>query len=391
MRSSTSNELSAKMGGQFLSPSSFGTSMTLAETLEEAVFRVASIQAMSIEDLSVFFYSKEGQSEVKESIVIENEVIRSVAIIGFGKMLLLAWERSSNCDIEKFLRFSSLSEARRMKDDFMDFTSEVLGSFALGVVGRATASDPLQLLEDVPSCVGAYSEVLSELYHQFNSKIFEFDTAIDNMLGIDDLETCRTKSSHDAISWIPFIRRVTGGLLCSGGHFLLIERWHQMSSCYEYSRLLSQLFLFLLGNGAIDQNRKDGSVASVVLDWAALSNGRAGGGSFDLVSSLGSGGSGESYHTSVRVHRVAEEWICILQQQMASVNVYHAAVSVGEALSFCHVSCGLPEEVKSQVQLLLCSAQLCSALILATAVFSGSSHIAIHHSYILFYRCACVS
>ena len=241
-----------------------------------------------------------------------------------------------------------------MKDDFMDFTSEVLSSFAFGVVGRATASDPLQLLEDLPSCVGAYSEVLSELYHQFNSRIFEFNTAIDSMLGVDDWETCQKKSCYESISWIPFIRRVTGGLLSTGGHFLLIERWHQMSSCYEYSRLLSQLFLFLLGEGAIDQNGEDGSVASVVFDWASLVKGRAGGGSFDLATTLsGSGSNGESYHTSIQVSRVAEQWVCILQQQIASVNVYQAAASVSEALSFCHVSCGLPEEVKSQVKLLL--------------------------------------
>jgi hypothetical protein len=356
MRGSNSNEHSAKMGGQFLSPSSYGTNMTLAETVEEAVYRVASIQAMSMEDLSVYFYSKEGQSEVKESIVIENEIVRSIAIVGFGKLLLLAWENSSKCDIEKFLRFSSLSEARRMKDDFMDFTSEVLGSFASGVVGRATASDPLQLLDDLPSCVGAYSEVLSALYQQFNSRIFEFNTAIDNMLGINDLETCKTKCSYDAISWLPFIRRVTGGLLCAGGHSLLIERWHQMSSCYEYRRLLSQLFLFLLGEGALDQNGEDGSVASAVLEWATLVKGRAGGDSFALVTPmLGSGSSGESHHTSVRVHRIAEDWICILQQQVASVSVYQAVAAVGEALSFCHVSCGLPEEVKSQVTPLLLS------------------------------------
>jgi hypothetical protein len=56
-----------------LSQNEGGLTMTSIETAEGAIHRMAVLGSMSLQDLIVFFYSKEGQTEVRESIVLENE------------------------------------------------------------------------------------------------------------------------------------------------------------------------------------------------------------------------------------------------------------------------------------------------------------------------------
>ena len=327
-----------KHGGndQFVSSSSDGISMSSVENLKQAMHRIALLQTMSMEDLVVFFHSKEGQSEVRDSIVLDNEVIRAVAIVGFGKLLLLAWETTSKSNIENILRFSSLSEAIRGKEDFSDFTYDVLKCFSQGIIGKATAVDPQQQLDDSPMCVRGYCETLSDLLFQFNSSVFEYDKIVDSILGVSNsfVKSKDTRTS-EAIFYLPLIKRVVGGLLRNGGHPLLVERWRSMSWCYEYTRLLSQLFLLLLG---------EASNSSTILDFTLLEKGNRSVLADSCVETSDSrGGSSSSdhnfgmkyFHSGVNVSRIVEEWVvgCLLQQ-MASVDVFESVAALGEALSF---------------------------------------------------------
>ena len=321
---------------QFISSSSDATSMTSVETVDQAMHRIASLQTLSIEDLIVFFYSKEGQSEVRSSIVLENELIRNVSIIGFGKMILIAWESSMKCNIENLVKFSSLSEAIRMKEDFSDFCCDVIKTFSQGAIGKAPAADPQQHLDDSPTCVRGYCDALSDLLLQFNAKVFDFDNIVNGILGISGCaNNTSTRRSYDAITYLPLVKRVVGGLLRDGGHTLLITRWRNMSWCYEYTRLLSQLFLLLLGECTGE---------STLLNYTILEKGLRGsstwvdGGVETADSRGGSSSSGQYSGLSAEVHvcRIAEEWVvgCLLQQA-ASVDVFESVAAVGEALSFC--------------------------------------------------------
>lgn len=330
------HEQNTRSSGQFVSANVDVRCMTSAESIEQAVHRIASLQSLSVDDLSAFFYSKDGQSEVKESIVFVDEPIRLVAIVGFGSLLLLAWERSLKNNVENFLRFTSLSEARRSRDDFVDFTAEVLRNFSFGVIGRATASDPLQQLLDSPICVQAYSEVLLGLFLRYNTEVLGFEDKVRSVLGLPQ------KTSSDAISWLPILKKVTGALLGHGGELLLLERWREMTWCYEYGRLLSQLFLFLL----LDGRNGCGISADKILDRSTLEKGRP-------QESFESNFEGVSNHTSVRVRKVAEEWVFSLLLQCASLSTAIAIVAIGEALSFGEPNLGLSWDVTAQVNPLL--------------------------------------
>ena len=325
---------------QFVSSSSDGMSMTSVENLAQAMHRIALLQTMSTEDLVVFFHSREGQSEVRDSIVLDNEMIRAVAIVGFGKLLLLVWESTSRSNIETILRFSSLSETIRMKEDFSDFTCDILKLFSQGVIGKATAADPQHYLDDSPICVRGYCETVSDLLLQFNGSVFEFDKIIDDILGISNpIAKSEETRRCDAILHLPLIKRVVGSLLKNGGHSLLIERWRSLSWCYEFTRLLSQLFLLLLG---------DASSSSTILDFTVLEKG-------NMTTLLDSGvetsdsrgGSSSSdhhsrnkyLHTGAHISRIVEEWVvgCLLQQ-MASIDVFESVAAIGEALAFANSS-----------------------------------------------------
>ena len=337
------HEQNTRSSGQFVSANLDAICMTSAESIEQAVHRIATLQSLSVDDLSAFFYSKDGQSEVKESIVLVDEPIRLVAVVGFGTLLLLAWERSLRNDVENYLRFSSLSEARRSRDDFVDFAVEILRNFSFGVVGRVTASDPLQQLLDSPVCVQAYSEVLFGLFLRYNTEVLGFDDKVRSVLGLPG------RASSDAISWLPILKKVTGALLGHGGELLLLERWREMTWCYEYGRLLSQLFLFLL----LDGGNVRGARADKILDRSTLEKGRAG-------ESFESNFEGASNHTSVRVRKVAEEWVFSLLLQCASLSTVDAIVAIGEALSFREPNLGISQDVEVQVNQLLTTAPPCS-------------------------------
>lgn len=336
--------------------------MASAETPDDAISRIASLQALSVEDLSAFFYSKEGQAEVRGSLVIESEMIRAIAVVGFGRLLLIVRDLSTSSDLENFLRFSSISESRRLKEDFADFISDVFKSFSCGVIGRAAASDPLQQLDDSITCVRAYCEVLSDLFDRYNSSRCDFDDSVESILGVPITSSSVNSKGFDAIMWLPFVKNVIIGLLSFGGHQLLVDRWREISWCSEYTRLLSQLFLFLLvegGSGNISAGGGPGAFA--VLDYATLEKGRNRD-SFEAGSGSGVGGSG-SFHPCVCVRRIAEEWVCTLLQQAASVNVFESMPAIGEILRYCNVHCGLSEEAKFQVtfiiSVVLCYIVLC--------------------------------
>lgn len=360
-----------------MSSSSEVVSMASAETTDDAISRIASLQALSVEDLAAFFYSKEGQAEVRGSLVMESEMIRAIAAVGFGRLLLIARDHSTSSDLENFLRFSSISEARRLKEDFADFISDVFRSFSCGVIGRAAASDPLQQLEDSVACVRAYCEVLTDLFDRYNSSRCEFDDSIENILGVPITSSSVTCKRFDAIVWLPFVKKVIIGLLSFGGHQLLVDRWREICWCSEYTRLLSQLFLFLLVEGSTGAGTGTGGISAgggpgafAVLDYTTLEKGR----SRDSFEAGAGSGAGGSSHPCVPVRRIAEEWVCTLLQQAASINVFESIPAIGEILSYCNVQCGLSEEVKFQVISITFYCTLCCAVLTCAVLHNVVCH-----------------
>lgn len=178
---------------QFISSSSDVVSnMTSVETIEQGINRIAILETYSIQDLIKYFYSKKGQSEVKDSIILENEEIRKIAIIGFGRLLLFSWEMSyEDIDIQNILKFSSLAEGRRMKEDYIDFSREIINSFAYSLIGKSTSSNKLQYqnnqfhtpVQENISLLQAYSEVLNDLFHRFDNEIQDIDDKLDIIMG----------------------------------------------------------------------------------------------------------------------------------------------------------------------------------------------------------------
>jgi hypothetical protein len=125
-------------------------------------------------------------AKIKERVLVEDPNLRAMFISRLGKLVVRAWlvVNSEGFDIEGYVRVASRTEARRLVEDFMDASIEIMKNFASGALGHAPASDSSQAFPDNLMCTSAYSEVLTELLDQYNCAFEPLDAWADALSGL---------------------------------------------------------------------------------------------------------------------------------------------------------------------------------------------------------------
>ena len=209
--------------------SSLLSNVSSATTIAELHVGLAKLHALSDSQLCAFLCSKEGIALIKSNIVNESKELRHLFIESFGLMIIRGWIcLHDNIDLEGFIRAESRSEARRLREDFIDMAVDVFKNFASGSIGKAPSSDPAKLLEDDVTGMICYCKVIAKLLDCYNASFEPLNSWVDALLGVSGSGSKLVQSrslltwKQQSLSLIPLMRPCLN--VAFGDPYLLISR-----------------------------------------------------------------------------------------------------------------------------------------------------------------------
>ena len=280
------------------------------DPIGDIVHTLDKFDALEDPQLASVMCTKEGLAKMKERMVVDDPLLRSVYICRLGRLIVRTWlvVNADSFDIEGYVRVESRTESRRMIEDFMDMAVDLMKNFASGALGRAPAADSSQTFTDNIACSSAYCEVLCELLNCYNNAFEELDTWSDALVGVSGSgsQSIHTSSKiairSNALSLLPLIKPALS--IAFRDRYLLINRCRQLPS-YRYAalRLVSSFMRTLLSDVS-------GSASILTeLDSAVTESGAG------QMSIFGSGGGSDPTEASrmgskaVPVQQYVSEWV----------------------------------------------------------------------------------
>lgn len=142
------------------------------------------LEEVADSDICVFMASKDGVTMMKSAVVTSNDGLRALVVEGLGRIVLRVWLLlHDSIDLEAVARFESASEAKRMKEDFLDAAVEFFQHVAKGAIGNASNSDGSQLLEDSYEAMSSHCEVIVALLKSYFSPFYAIEEWSAALLG----------------------------------------------------------------------------------------------------------------------------------------------------------------------------------------------------------------
>ena len=204
----------------------FGT----AESPECLVAAIQVLYNLPITELVNLVGSKDMMSVMKGCLQAPNSSIVATAVENLAPLLIDTWlyVHSTN-SVEGIVVVESTAEARRFRDDILDFVGEVFKGFALGAVGKAPAAEVNQQLPDNSRPVGSYFSALADLMERYFACYEEVHIWTSSLLGCV-LPTPPPRGDADptsrSASLALLMRQVLPTLLADP--YLLFARYQQM-------------------------------------------------------------------------------------------------------------------------------------------------------------------
>ena len=138
------------------------TELSTAECENCLSAAIAVLASVDDRELISFFCSKEGMSVVKSCCNFPQVELRRTSIVGLGNLLFRVWCLLIEEDLEGLLRCESITDARRLKEDYCDFVGEMAVLFSDGVLGKFSGTST-EALEDCFSSFEGSCETLVEV------------------------------------------------------------------------------------------------------------------------------------------------------------------------------------------------------------------------------------
>ena len=210
------------------------------------------IHFLSINDPSSVYTS------IKNCLVSPDHTLRLIAIIGFGMLIiriLYAYD-VNGFTLEGYIKYESYSDSHRQRDDLYDFISDVMRSYAKGVIGETPQKE--RDIDSVAiesafiennSIFDSYCEVLLDLITMYNSyesnPLGRWTAALLGQVG------CAENSSYFRIrrqaKWQEIPKQIS--LIIRTifvDKFILSHRRRRFPTCDSYGHLISQIYILLL-------------------------------------------------------------------------------------------------------------------------------------------------
>jgi hypothetical protein len=193
-----------------------------------------------------FFISKEYQASMKNAFQNQEEDLRRLAILGYGKLFLRVWaiiHQEGTAGLEGFIKFNSLAEVRRAMDDFIDFGVDMVRQFSTALSGAPIVSSditqpPISLTY---SCFCAYCEVLNDMLSVAVATYSNLRRWCDALQGT---ATVSSSNPIDVTHWQILVSTCVSSIIKDVGE---IQSWStRWRACEAYFRLISSAILIIL-------------------------------------------------------------------------------------------------------------------------------------------------
>jgi hypothetical protein len=250
----------------------------------------------------LWFLSKESMVLIRGACQHQDDEIRRLAIVGYGKLLLRVWAvfyQDGSLGFEGIVKGGggSLSELRRAADDFVDFGVDLIRQYTTSLTGAPIVSSDITqppILLTV-GCFSAYCEVLNDLLSVVVSETSNFRKWCDALQGNS---TINTSNAVHITHWQPLVSTCVSLLMKDIEE---IRSWSaRWRGCDLFYRLVSSALLVILRDIPLSH-----PLSTVVFDALHSSTANMFGMSSGTDETTGS----RTGSLPLPIARFAEEWV----------------------------------------------------------------------------------
>ena len=211
------------------------------------------ILEMPHREMLVFMCSEDVMSSIKNICLLSNDFLklRLCGIRRIGDILLTMWMAlEGKPPLEDVTRLESLVDAKRAKEDVLDFIKEIYKGFAYGVIGKSQTGDillkPDQRISDLQSLTSAYSYALTLALTSYACKrrvegVKSYVYALLGLVATDrELENIQQRTSL-----LPLIHSFLPCILENDITFLF-TRWNSFESSVDLLLLIGNILMIML-------------------------------------------------------------------------------------------------------------------------------------------------
>ena len=211
------------------------------------------ILEMPSREMLMFMCSEDVTSNIRNICLLPNEYLklRLCAIRRISDILQVMWMAvEGKPPSEDITTLESLVDAKRAKEDILDFIKEMYKAFANGVIGKAQVGDTLlkpdKTVSDLQSLTSAYSYAITQVLTSFMSdrRIQGVKSYVYSLLGLcitdEELEII-----HQRSSFLPLIHFFLPTILENDITFLFV-RWEYFESSVDLMLLIGNILMLLL-------------------------------------------------------------------------------------------------------------------------------------------------
>jgi hypothetical protein len=235
--------------------------------------------ALPLEEQVQFYLSKDFPSMLKSILTSERVELRIEGTRVLPRLMIFIFilidhnQHDALFDVEGYIQTDSLSDLRRLRDDFTDLFLDTFGHIANGVVGKAASADANKLLDDDYGFSMVCCDSLMYLLSIFNANFDCVNQWTDTLLGISSPQSSGSlcmgsnvlSSNHSKIISLD-ATRATSLLPCLikcittifVDPFYLLGRWQSYTSVLNpYTNLLNQSIMFILNDLSYSPEKRE--------------------------------------------------------------------------------------------------------------------------------------
>lgn len=303
--------------------------LSTAECCNCLAAAIALLGSVDDKELITFFLSKDGMSIIKSCCSLPDPELRRISFIGLGNLLLRTWQSVSYNDIEVIISVESVADSRRVKEDFIDFSLEIISLFANGAIGKINPTPPTESSQPMEDCFSGFEGscvALSYFFNAYNSNFDQLDLWSSSLIGLSRYISTNDSAVRrcNAANLVPVIKQALATLLADP--CAILTRWETWNAATASTRLVSGMVLALL-NDLPPGFSSSQPLFDVMLGATSI---------FSLSSDGDETLSSRQGGRPLPVLHFAEEWLLsYLSVELAGTNSSSVCAAVHEAVSMC--------------------------------------------------------
>eukprot|EP01038_Epipyxis_sp_PR26KG_P006320 gene6320-8705_t len=226
--------------------------LSSSESLQDFIITYQYLSKLDDKQIILFLLSKDRFSLIKSSFQHPILPIRLASVAFYGMIYIHGWSLlndSRNIDIEGYISIESMTELKRMKEDYYDNCIELIKTFCNEIMNIPNNSNDPSVPIDDYEIVNVYTKSLIVLFNRYLAAYDQLDEYCDQLQGLSGSSAKKLLSGHQTYKHsqsnelIEFLKIIIQK--CFSDPYLLIERGCKINISYNNNSTIQLISRFI--------------------------------------------------------------------------------------------------------------------------------------------------